>query len=296
MESLFNTSKNKNLIFDIGLHKGEDTEFYLLKGFDVVAFEASPELASACSEKFREYIDSKQLTIIEGAIIEPADIAKGMDTVSFYVNDDISVWGTVNKEWSDRNERLGTTSRKITVDAVNLIDVIKRVGVPHFMKIDIEGSDLICIESLQFFKEKPDYISIESDKTSISNISKEIGLLVSLGYDGFKAVEQYTIPNIQVPPIKPLEGVYVKHSFKEGSSGLFGAELPGSWKSSKKIINQYRMIHIAYYLLGDDGVMTNWKFIGAWIPRLIARSILGLFTRSSFPCWYDTHASYSEKN
>jgi hypothetical protein len=33
-----------NLIFDMGLHKGEDTDFYLRKGFDVVAFEANPFL------------------------------------------------------------------------------------------------------------------------------------------------------------------------------------------------------------------------------------------------------------
>ena len=27
----------QNLIFDVGLHLGEDSEFYLKKGFDVVA-------------------------------------------------------------------------------------------------------------------------------------------------------------------------------------------------------------------------------------------------------------------
>ena len=29
-----------NLIYDVGLHKGEDSEFYLKKGFRVVAIEA----------------------------------------------------------------------------------------------------------------------------------------------------------------------------------------------------------------------------------------------------------------
>ena len=32
------------LIFDIGCHLGEDSEFYLRKGFKVVAVEANPEL------------------------------------------------------------------------------------------------------------------------------------------------------------------------------------------------------------------------------------------------------------
>ena len=34
----------KNLIFDIGMHIGQDTEFYLKKGFCVVAVEANPKL------------------------------------------------------------------------------------------------------------------------------------------------------------------------------------------------------------------------------------------------------------
>ena len=32
---------NLNLVFDIGMHLGADTEFYLKKGFNVIGFEAS---------------------------------------------------------------------------------------------------------------------------------------------------------------------------------------------------------------------------------------------------------------
>ncbi len=41
-----------NLIFDIGMHKGEDSEYYLKKGFDVVAFEAHPGLISETKNHF----------------------------------------------------------------------------------------------------------------------------------------------------------------------------------------------------------------------------------------------------
>ena len=34
----------ENLIFDIGFHKGEDTLFYLLKGYRVIAVDADPDL------------------------------------------------------------------------------------------------------------------------------------------------------------------------------------------------------------------------------------------------------------
>ena len=32
------------MVFDVGMHRGEDTELYLSKGFRVVAFEANPNL------------------------------------------------------------------------------------------------------------------------------------------------------------------------------------------------------------------------------------------------------------
>ena len=41
---------DRNLIFDIGMHIGQDTEFYLKKGFRVVAIEADPTLAEAAGE------------------------------------------------------------------------------------------------------------------------------------------------------------------------------------------------------------------------------------------------------
>lgn len=44
---------NAQLIYDVGGHLGEDTDFYLKKGFKVVAIEANPGLAERLSERFR---------------------------------------------------------------------------------------------------------------------------------------------------------------------------------------------------------------------------------------------------
>ena len=51
-----------DLIYDIGMHKGEDTDFYLRKGFSVVAIEANPDLCKECTQKFRRARDSGRLT------------------------------------------------------------------------------------------------------------------------------------------------------------------------------------------------------------------------------------------
>lgn len=292
MNDLINTPKHQNLIYDVGMHKGEDTEFYLRKGFRVIAFEANPELVSSGRNRLKKFIDQGQLVIVEGAIVDEDAIKAGQKKVKFYKNDNNSVWGTVCTNWAERNVQLGTSSSMIEVDVVDFADTLQKYGIPHFMKIDIEGCDLVCINTLSKFSERPNYISIESDKVSFANITNEINELVNLGYGCFQAIEQSTISKVQSPPVLPKEGEYVAQSFEEGSSGLFGAEIGDQWKSRDEILRQYRIIRLGYYLLGDDGIMHKWKFRGAGKLHSWTRNFLSLFTKAAVPGWYDTHARH----
>jgi FkbM family methyltransferase len=300
MELPVHTPKHRDLIYDVGLHKGEDAEFYLRKGFRVVAFEANPELIASCGERLREYIDNGQLKIVEGAIVDLDLIGAGHKTIKFYQNSELSIWGTANADWAERNARLGYLSNVIEVDAINFADAIKEHGVPYFMKIDVEGCDTVCLKALSGFEERPTYISIESDKTSFGNIEREIDLFIKLGYTSFQAVEQSQIPLSQSPPHPPGEGKYAAQNFEKGSSGLFGSELGGKWKSRHGILRQYRVIHLGYLLIGDDGIINRWRFRGAWRLQLVAdrvvRFTIGLFTKAAVPGWYDTHARHSSED
>jgi FkbM family methyltransferase len=296
---MLKTPKFDDLIYDVGLHKGEDAEFYLRKGFRVVAFEANRELVVSCSERLSEYVDQGQLTIVEGAVVGPDVIGAGCSTVKFYKNSDLSVWGTVHEDWADRNARLGTTSTVTEVEAINFGDAVRTYGVPYFMKIDIEGCDTVCVNALREFEERPTYLSIESDKTSLDNIKREIELFYELGYTSFQAVEQSTIPSRQHPPIPAREGRSIEHRFMEGSSGLFGRELEPCWKSKEEILSHYRSILLGFQLLGDDGLMTRWKFRGSDRLRSLTERAVGHFTKAAVPGWFDTHArhaSYEGKN
>ena len=285
--------KHKDLIYDVGMHKGEDTEFYLLKGFRVVAFEANPDLIEFCRKKLKEFVDQGQLTIVEGAIVGVDAITAGQKKVQFYRNDDRSAWGTVCVDWKERNARLGTSSSVTEVAAINFADVIKKHGVPYFIKIDCQGCDTVCLSMFSEFKERPNYISVASDKTSFANIRREIDMLINLGYSCFQAIEQSDIPLTQSPPNPPREGKYVARQFEEGSSGLFGSELDDKWKSKKDVLRQYRFVRLGYYLLGDDGVMKGWRFRGAGGLQALARRFVNFFTRAAVPGWYDTHARHS---
>jgi FkbM family methyltransferase len=72
---------NESLIFDVGMHTGQDTDFYLKKGFDVVAVEANPALVEGARERFRDAIACGRLVIHEVAI------ADREGETDFYVND-----------------------------------------------------------------------------------------------------------------------------------------------------------------------------------------------------------------
>jgi FkbM family methyltransferase len=290
---LVDTPKYDDLIYDIGMHKGEDTDFYLRKGFRVIGFEANPDLVSSCDRRFKEFIDQKRLTIVEGAILDPSALSPGQKKVQFHVSKSNSVWGTVRLDWANRNQRMGDSSTTIEVGVVDLVDVLKQHGVPHYMKIDIEGCDMVCVNTLRSFRQRPDYISLETEKTSFQDIQQQIDALVELGYDSFRVVEQSKIHCSQSPPFPPTEGNYVAYQFEKGSSGLFGSELGDRWDSQGQILRHYRTVSLGYRLLGDDGLMSQWKSPVGRLVRSLTRNALKLATGEVVPGWHDTHARHS---
>src|SRR6266481_309562 len=183
----------ENLIYDVGMHKGEDTGFYLRKGLQVVAIEANTEFCEECAQKFSAKIDSGQLRIINKAI------SNTVGTIDCFVNEAVSVWGTANLEWVKRNEARGTKSHPVKVEATTMKEVLREFGTPYYMKIDIEGFDFLCLEGLLGMEEKPKYVSVESSATSIRDTFLQLALLDRLGYTKFKIVPQHEIDEQDAP-------------------------------------------------------------------------------------------------
>lgn len=52
MHSEKHASKN-GYVLDLGMHVGDDTAYYLRRGFNVVAVEANPELCRLANENLR---------------------------------------------------------------------------------------------------------------------------------------------------------------------------------------------------------------------------------------------------
>jgi FkbM family methyltransferase len=126
--------RDETLVYDVGLHRGEDTDYYLKLGYRVVAFEADPILAAECRGRFAAEIAAGRLHIVEGAI---APREQG-DRLTFF-RSSISVWGTVEPDWEARNRGLGAAITAIQVDRVDIEAAFKAFGVPLYLKIDVEG-------------------------------------------------------------------------------------------------------------------------------------------------------------
>jgi FkbM family methyltransferase len=259
------------LIYDVGAHLGEDTDFYLKKGFKVVAIEASPDLAEKLRERFRSNLTDGSLVLVNAAIAESAG------EVGFYANQSNSVWGTIRPAWAERNAFEGSPSKLIKVKAITLPEVLSQHGVPYYLKIDIEGADVLCLKGLIEKPDRPKFVSIESEKRSWQALLHEFEMFKRLGYSRFKIVDQDHI-DWQKPPNPAAERRYVEHRFERGSSGLFGEELPGKWLTTRQAIRRYRFIFLRFYLFGDFGILRRLLRV----PRL---------RKALTPPWYDTHAT-----
>jgi hypothetical protein len=181
---------------------------------------------------------------------------------------------------------LGTHNEIIEVRVVDFTECLRQYGIPHYMKIDIEGCDVVCLKSLLGFDMKPDYVSVESEKVIFRRLKEEINLLGQLGYSRFKAVQQANTP-LQIPPDPSKEGRNVPYHFQFGSSGLFGKDLSGKWKNRRGILNEYRKIFFLYRLFG------NYSFLRKYEMGRKLIDVLSNKLRRPIPGWYDTHARQS---
>lgn len=261
-----------DLIFDVGAHTGEDSDFYLKLGYRVLAIEANPLLAHNLRNRFSKEISDGQYILLEKAV----GAAEG--NISFYINETKSVWGTANSEWAERNRKLGAFSKEITVQSIRFNDIISTYGCPYYLKIDIEGSDMLCINALSFLDCRPKHISLESTKTSWSDLSSEFDALERLGYKYFKVVKQGSHKS---SAFKNRYGQHMTYAFDSDATGPFGDYLEGVWLSKDQAIRKYFLIFIGYTIMGDNTFLST---VVGEIP--LVRRIL------HYVGWYDTHAMY----
>jgi methyltransferase, FkbM family len=214
---------DNNLIFDVGMHAGQDTAFYLAKGFRVVAVEANPLLAREAETRFHQDIDDGRLTVLNTGVGDRQAV------LPFYINAQYSEWSSFDKEIGSR----GDCKDIISVPMLPFEKLFETHGVPYYLKIDIEGYDFIVLQRLGLIQDHPIYVSLEN------GFPYMVEYLVSLGYSAFKFINQAEVPSMHCPsPSK--EGKSIPWSFPFGASGPFGEDTPGDWKRETDIMKDIR--------------------------------------------------------
>lgn len=216
----------QDLIFDIGMHRGHDTRFYLDKGFRVVALDANPGLCAAARQLFAADLAQGRLQIVDAALH-----ARAGESVTFYINPRKDDWSSLN---AGSARREGDEVQEVCAPGVTLAELLERHGVPRYIKCDIEGADEEFARQLNAWRgAMPAFVSIEAQSL------EAISFLSGAGYDRFQLVNQWLLPSV-VPPEPAREGRYAAARFDGHSSGLFGHELqPGGWVPLRRVIEHY---------------------------------------------------------
>ncbi len=216
--SMAGYAKDSRLIFDLGMNNGDDTAFYLSRGFSVVALDANPALCKSAQRRFRDAIGAGHLTILNAAIW------KKSGDVIFYVNLDNDHWSSLDSGWASRE---GTRCKEISVRCVTLSSLFDEFGTPHFLKIDVEGVDQCVLDQLRGRGTLPLYVSVEDCRFGFQYLET----LSACGYDSFKLLDQSAVARMTDPA--------TGHAFPAGSSGPFGDAVPGDWHSHAEILQLY---------------------------------------------------------
>jgi FkbM family methyltransferase len=247
---------DRNLIFDLGLHHGYDTEFYLNKGFKVIALEANPAMIQHARRNpaIKKAEEDGRLGIVPMALWRESG-----QPISFYVSEVKDDWSSVEKSWAEKGAH---KSREISVATITLDELFAKLGVPYYVKCDLEGVDSIFSRQLVGQKELPAFVSAEASDPEIH------AHFVSAGYDRFQIVNQARHNQI-VAPNPSREGQYVETTFSGHMSGLFGLDLPADKWVSYDEANEWLTM---FRIMGkrDFPLLNSWLDVHATTKEMLA--------------------------
>jgi len=265
----------RDLIFDIGLHNGDDAAYYLHLGYRVVGIEASPPLAAECAKRFEQETRQQRITIINAGVLGEAGV------FTFYRNLLDNGWSSFEREKGKK----GGEWEELRIPCVAASQLIAQYGTPFFMKIDVEGADLQVLRSL-IPEIAPSYISVE-----LNCVDPIVERLIELDYSAFKFVDGETFwstPPIfdhqigwrllrkagrVAPFIRSAMGKLPQwccaksewnppgkynpehYPFTSYSSGPFGEQAAGSWMTREAALRWFEKLKRDYRRAGQEGLL-----------------------------------------
>jgi FkbM family methyltransferase len=209
------------LAYDAGMNNGDDTRYYLKKGWDVVAIEADPSLCETVAAELREFVDAGRLKILNVAVADEDG------TLEFHVD-------IVNSVRSSLKPNPAREMRAVEVPARKMSSLVAEHGPPDFMKIDVEHVDQEVLRELIDAGIKPPLISCEAHSFEI------LLLLWQMGYREFRLVNGRAVHlDYRGVAIHRADGTTEKYTFPRHSSGPFGDDLPIPWNDIQHVAAEW---------------------------------------------------------
>lgn len=193
-----------DLIFDIGMHKGVDTEFYLKKGYKVVGFEANPYLVSHCKKKFEAEINQNRLIVVEG------------------------IFSSKNNQ-SNFKFQLFESGNEVQIPILDIVKYFTLHGVPQYIKITMgaEVTDYV-LNAISQLVRKPKYISLAPVSHVSAELTKHTQFLTERGYSSLN-VPRHDKNTKDISRFLDREGNVFTYEFPTEAIGAFGKDLRKQW-------------------------------------------------------------------
>lgn len=262
------------LVYDVGMHDGKDTAYYLHRGYRVLAIEANPVLAARGRSRFGDALRSGQLEILEVGIAESEGRAE------FYISAE-DIWSSFDPDHASKNGREATP---IDVKCRTFGSVLDEFGIPHYMKIDIEGSDPLCVHALPG-REPPVFLSTEVNSDDLS----EIDVLSGCGYSHFKLIRQNDLTTVGTGNVKRVAWV---QKLRRGNDPLTIAVRIGRRLARERHSRRCGW-RFDFGSSGPFGLDTRGRSEGAQATRVVWQHLQREQQGHSGPLqdsWFDVHA------
>lgn len=158
------------LIFDIGANIGNKSRLFAKFGSAVISLE--PDMTNY-ELLVRRFKSKKKIKVL------PLAVSNSRGTAKFYMLEPGSAYNTLNPKWKETLEDSEMNrwhdaknfQKEVVVNTTTIDDLIKEYGKPGYIKIDVEGNELSCIEGLS---QSIDIISFEANLPEFKNETLKI--------------------------------------------------------------------------------------------------------------------------
>lgn len=139
-EKLYKSFLNEgDLVFDVGANEGKLTKPMLKCGAKVVCVEPQSRCINILKNKFDKN---------KNVIVEEVALGNKIGKVTFNTCSSCTAISSLDKSWVNHFKGGEVFDGKETVKMITLDRLIKKYGVPKFIKIDVEGFEIEVLKGL----------------------------------------------------------------------------------------------------------------------------------------------------